>query len=274
MIPSLLAALALSAPVPKTPPIDLSWKFTKGDVFYVTHVERQATTADLGNGLKIDAVVTAEVVYQVKVTVADASRTELQLTFVCGKRGVGDRRKEPVAEAVADLPDRTVTVTLNDEHSVTAVDGADDTKDGLGGGFVREWSVRERLGELLGGVPRAKRTEGDTWTADRQDEPGSGLKRKRTERGTVGGSADGLTTLAVEFDVTVTDGAAVRMVGEKQSRAVTFDARLGRVRRLTETCATAGTIEDAGPEGTQLIPTTQKRTVAITVSDERPKAKK
>ena len=44
MFPTLLAALALSAPVPKPAPIDLSWKFTKGDVFYVTHEERCGST--------------------------------------------------------------------------------------------------------------------------------------------------------------------------------------------------------------------------------------
>lgn len=282
MLPTLLAAFALSAPVPKPVPINLSWKFTKGDVFYVTHVERLASTADLGGGLKIDAVITSEVVCQLKVKAANAAHTELQLTFVSGRKGNGDSRREPSQEVIKELEDRTLTVALDAEHAVATIEGADDSDDPKAKptacGFASERAVRGWMIELLGAVPRKTVAEGDTWTAGWETEPAIGLKRKRTEHGEVGKTANGLTELAVRVDaevvIGVPGGPISRLVGEKQPKTVTFDAKAGRVRRLKEVWEMTGIVEDSGPVGAESIPMTQKRTVTIIVTDEKPKAKK
>jgi hypothetical protein len=277
MFPTLLAAVALSAPVPKAAPIDLNWKFTKGDVFYVTHRERVATTAELGNGLKIDAVITTELAYQLKVTATDAKRTELRLTFLSGKKGANDNRGVIVTEDIPDLADRTVVVHLDATHAITSVEDADDPNGELKAfGFVQERSVRARLTELLAAAPG--KVEAGTWAAEREDEPTEGLRVKRSDRGKVADTTDGLTTLAVSFDVEVNDGlpgsSAYRLSGTGQSRKVGFDTRMSRVRKVTETCELSGTVEDCGVGGKETIPVTQKRTTTITVSDDKPKARK
>jgi hypothetical protein len=95
----------------------------------------------------------------------------------------------------------------------------------------------------------------------------------------VKGVVNGLATLSVESDVTLTDGGPsgneYRVSADGVSRSVAFDVNSGKVRSMLEECHMTGTVtERLLAVGEVALPVKLSREVRIRVTDEKPKAKK
>lgn len=276
MLPSLLVALALSAPVPKAPPIDLSWRFTTGDVFYVTHELRTEGCSSLNGGKA--AVDPPErsfstLIYRLTVGAADAERTVLAVKYLsCEyKKQVGDGDVQK--DTGPDVEGKEFTITLDAARQITKVklnNKAEKTER-----ENRERGVRQELTTLLRAVPGKPLAAGGMWAAEYADKRDPGYEHERAEQGNVGETAGGLTALSTVIDHTTVvklgDAELGRLRDERGQRTVQFEAGCGRVRMVEEKLCLGGVIDYGGGDKAHI---TLKFTTTITVTDEKPKAKK
>lgn len=283
MFTVLAAALAHGAPVPKAVAPELKWKFNKGDTVYVT-VTMETTTAVQGlgggGGGAQNNTSTVNSVYKLATTAADDKGATLELTFLSVKEG---HAGGGAAAKMADVPGavgKVVTFTLDKEHKITKVVGADELAKGGGTQMLQEDYLRYNVEDLLRAVPGKVLAKGDTWTGEQQHPLTDGIVAKRSDRGTVSGTEDGLVKLEVESaNAMTTDGNAKQpfkfdLKGEKGKRTVLFDGKAGRVRKLTEDYTMAGTIDignGGGGGGGQTILLTMGMKTIISVSDTEPK---
>lgn len=284
--PILAAALAVAAPIPKPATPDLKWRFAEGDTFYVTYVQTATTSVDLGMGnagAGGNNTTKAEAVFQVTVTQAADKQTTLELEFLSADVGLGGAAVNPVAPA--DLKGKRVTLTLDPKQAVTGVKGAAELAKAGGpgaAGLLAEDALKFLVGDLLRAVPGKPLGTGDKWTAESEGERGQGMTVKRTDRGRVVGSENGLITLAVESDQSWTmdgnSGVTAQLNGEKGTRAVLFDPKAGRVRKVEDKFTVKGNVAIVGGAGgngnVPTITMTSDVSVTVTVTDDPPKAKK
>lgn len=284
MLPTLLAAVALSAPVPKAPPIDLSWKFTKGDVFYVTHEFREEISHSAVNTPKLTRTrtETETVVYQVTVSATDDKKRVLQVKFLHGDESDSEEGDKPTA--IEGLADRTTTITLDKSGRITAVeptakrDGGRTPADEL----LSESNLRIRLNTLLRAIPGESLKQAETWKADSEDSPNQSPSYvtciRRNVSGKVGETVDGVTRLTADVSTIYTthhgETESMRLTDESGKQTVIFDAARGRVRSVEETCALDGLLHTDLFGAEDKVRTILKQTTKITVTDEKPKAKK
>jgi hypothetical protein len=280
MLPSLLAALALTAPVPKAPPIDLSWKFTKGDVFYVTHVEECVISATLADGTSAEGIEVTSVGYKVVVTDADPKVTTLEVTFLAGHHSSGSDREKLKLREAPKLPGQVVKVTLDVTRAISALDGEADANKRLPhtGGLMLEVETRSRLNTLFRAVPGKPLADGAVWDVEFKDTPAEDTTITRAVRGKVSETVGGRTKLTAEVEVAETGGLDARLVMnfgcKKALQTVHFDAKSGRVQSIEESRTLTGKVHAMVGPGPIHAQITRAETTKITVSDEQPKVKK
>jgi hypothetical protein len=278
MFTTLALAAALAAPVPKTTAADLKWKFAKGDTFYVTSdVENTASVVAGGPGVAAQANTSAaRFVYKAVVTTAGDKETTVELEFLSASNGTG------VAGAAAKLADtpgvagKKVTFTLDKDHKVTRSVGAD-TLPNVGGGILGNDYLKHNVEDLIRAVPGKPLAKGGTWTGEQESPLADGVVYKRADRGTVTGTEDGLVKLEVETDNVMTGGpkgggVVFDLKGDKGKRTVLFDGKAGRVRKVSEEYAVAGTIGlGGGGGGGQNLQLSITMKATVSVSDTEPK---
>ena len=277
-------AVALAAPVPKATAPDLKWRFAKGDTFYVSAGMETSVAANglPGGGAAQQNTSVAEYSYKVTVASADEKGTTLELEFLSCKSGNGGNG---VAAKLAEEPKMVgtkLTFTLDATNKVTKSEGKVNAADGL---FSSEY-LQSHVQDLFRAVPGKPLGKGDTWKGEEEFELTEGMVNKRTDRGTVGGTEDGLTKLEVETANAMVGGPKggginYNLTGDKGKRTVLFDANAGRVRKLTEEYTVAGLITignlgggggGGGPPPNITLSMTMKSNV--TVSDKEPKPAK
>jgi hypothetical protein len=280
MFTALALAAALSAPVPKATAPDLKWRFAKGDTFYVTTAVDADTAVNAGPGVQAQGNTSAAVyVYKATVAAADDKSTTLEVEFLSCKSGSA----AGAAVKLADDPTaagKKVTFTLDAAHKVTKADGV--AKLGTAGGIFGPEYVQGQVQDLFRAVPGQVLGKGDTWKGEEESPLADNIVVKRTDRGTVAGTEDGLTKLEVETDQAMVGGPkggpAFDLKGEKGKRTVLFDPKAGRVRKVEEQYTVAGNVALAlggagggggGPPPNISLSMTMKATV--TVSDTPPK---
>lgn len=281
MFTTLALAAALAAPVPKAAAPDLKWRFAKGDTFYVSAGMETSVAANglPGGGAAQQNTSVAEYTYKVTVASADEKGTTLEVEFLSCKSGNGGNG---VAAKLADDPNavgQKLTFTLDAANKVTKADGK--LNAAAGGLFSSEY-VQSHVQDLFRAVPGKPLGKGETWKGEEEFELTEGMVNKRTDRGTVGGTEDGLTKLEVETDNAMVGGPKggginYNLTGDKGKRTVLFDAKAGRVRKLTEEYTVSGSITignlggggGGGPPPNITLSMTMKATV--TVSDKEPK---
>lgn len=276
MLTLLAAVFALAAPVPKATAPELKWKFTKGDTVYVTATTESTSAIPAGGGgiAAQNNTSTNVVIYKLVAASADDKGATFELTFLLVKEGHAGGGAAPKLSDVPKAAGKVVTLTLDKDHKVTKMAGADEAKGG-GSQLLQEDYLRHKMEDLLRAVPGKALAKGDTWTGEHEHLLSGDVTAKRSDRGTVGGTEDGLTKLEVETDnalVSVGKGGprfTLDLKGDKGKRTVLFDAKAGRVRKLTEDYTMAGTIDLGGPGQTLQVSTTTK--VIVTVSDTEPK---
>lgn len=281
MFTVLAAALALSAPVPKAVAPVLKWKFTKGETVYVTASMDSTSTVQAGGGGAIAPQAntsTINSVYKLATTAADDQGVTLELTFISAQEGHAARGAAPKLADVPGVAGKVVTLTLDKEHKITKVVGAEEVGKGGVTRMLQEDYLRYTVEDLLRAVPGKALSKGETWTGEEKHPLSDGVLAKRSDRGTVAGTEDGLVKLEVESDNSMTtDGKGNQpfkydLKGDKGKRTVLFDGKAGRVRKLTEDYTMVGTIDIGnGNGGGQSIQLTMGMKAAITVSDTEPK---
>lgn len=280
MFTTLALAAALAAPVPKAPAPELKWRFNKGDTFYVVTEHEAAMTVNVGgNGQNVTSA--SSLTYKVTVKDGTPKAPVLEVEFVAMEAKVGGGAQAPPAKQ-EELAGKTLTFTLDADHKVTKVDGADEVLKALGGGVLNGTlqgaeGIKHMLDDPLRAVPGKLLGKGDTWTAERTQALGEGISMTHAEKGTVAGSEGGLTKLTVEADRTMewTGNATISMKlkGEKGKRTVLFDPKVGRVQKVTDEYTLAGDGTIGGGGNGQGISMKMDMKSTITVSDEKPKAK-
>jgi hypothetical protein len=276
--PLLVAALSVSAPVPKQVSTELKWRISKGDTFYVT-TEMDATSAVNGApGGNVQGNTSAAVfVYKATVASADDKGSTLEVEFLSCKAGSGAGGAKLDDQPVAG---KKLTFTLDKDHKVTKADG--DLKLAAAGGILTNQYVQGHVQDLLRAVPGQVLGNGGTWKGEEELPLADGMVVKRTDRGTVAGTEDGLTKLEVESDNAMSGGpknvgVKFDLKGEKGKRTVLFDPKAGRVRKLTEEYTVSGTIDlggglgGAGGGAAPAITVSMTMKAKVTVSDTEPK---
>lgn len=262
MIPTMLAALALSAPVPKDLPTELKWKFNKGDVFYLTW-EDESTGAPTSSATAF--------LFKLSVPAADEKETKLEAEFVSYKSGTATDGKEIKMADETKVVGKKVTFTLDATQAITKTDNSDLGVAAVGN--LREETLASMMDFLLRAVPGKKLGKGEVWVGEQEKILTSGISYKRADRGTVGDTEKGLTKLEVESDYSWNGkevGLAVNLKAEKGKRTVLFEGKSGRVRKVQEEYTVTGTVSGGGQtrELTGLCKTT------VTVTDDKPKGEK
>lgn len=281
MFSALALTIALSAPVPKATTPELKWKFTKGDVVYVT-VSTDTTSAvqaGPGGGLAPqNNTSSTSYVYKLTTAAADEKGATLELTFLSAKEAHGAGGAAPEMADVAGVSGKVVTLTLDKDHKITKAVGADAVAKGGGSQMLQEDYLRYNLENLLRAVPGKVLGKGDTWKGEEQHPLSDGVVAKRSDRGTVTGTEDGLVRLEVDSNNSmVSEGGKQAfkfdLKGDKGKRTVLFDGKAGRVRKLTEEYTLGGTIDVGGGGGGvgQTIQVMMGMKATITVSDTEPK---
>lgn len=283
MFTVLATALALSAPVPKAVAPELKWKFTKGETVYVTaSTESTSAVQGLGGGnVAQKNTSTVNTVYKLATTAVDDKGVTLELTYLSVQQGVTGLG---VAAKLADVPGvagKVVTLTLDKDHKITKVVGAEEGGKGGVAQMLQEDYLRYTVENLLRAVPGKAVGKGDSWTCEEKHPLSDGVLVKRSDRGTVTGTEDGLVKLEVDSDhAMTTDGNGNQpfrydLKGDKGKRTVLFDGKVGRVRKLTEDYTVVGTIDigngNGGGGNGQSIQLSTGMKATITVSDTEPK---
>lgn len=283
MFITLALSVALTAPVPKGVSTELKWKFAKGGTFYVTYEHEGTAKVDGLNGTVATtnwSMVT--VIYKMTVTTVDEKGVTLEMEFLSAKGASGTAGNKP-----ADLDDqpavvgKKVTLTLDKDHNVTKAVGADEVAavGGPVGDMYKNDSLKLAIKRMVRSVPGKTLGKGDKWTEKDEWKLPDGMSAKSTDRGTVVGTEDGLTKLEVESDQVWSGDnvggqkVAIQLKGDKGKRAVLFDVKAGRVRKVEDAIELVGTIILGGCD-TQTINITAALKVTVTVSDTEPKATK
>jgi hypothetical protein len=283
MFTLLTAAVALAAPVPKPANAELKWRFAKGDTVYVkTEIENVANiNAGGGGGAAVQGTASgAEYEYKLTVTAADEKGATLEVEFLACKSGNAAGLVGVKMEDQKGVVGKKVTVTLDPANKVTKLDGADKLGGpGMAGGMLGEEYLKYNLDDLIRAVPGKPLGKNDTWTGEEEFAMTEGIAMKRSDRGSVAGTEDGLTKLEVETDHTMSGGpknggVTMDLKGEKGKRTILFDPKAGRVRKVTEEYSMAGTVGIGGGGGAaQNIQMSMTLKATITVSDDKPKDK-
>lgn len=251
----LLAASAVSAPVPKDEKIDFTWKLTKGDVFYVT-LETD-TDIKLTTPPQIQLAVNrftqrTEGVWKVTVATTDADRVVLDLeTTKYSESSVGNTGKLNGVKEVSAAAGVKFSLTFDTTFRLSKVSDGE------------EWDkLRVRLSQLSGihsakGVGRAFEHILQAVPGGRQEKE---WKRKEdvldkdaktsdtwTRRAKVEGIKDGVATVTTETDLEGKNEANERKLtvpferkAEKCPGTFTFNTTTGRLERFEETLTISG----------------------------------
>lgn len=288
MFTTLALAAALAAPVPKAAAPDLKWKFTKGDTVYVKTVTENTSSVTGGGGVGAQAHTSlGEWVYKLTVLAAGEKETTLEMEFISAKSG-SNAGGGVVAKLddVAGVAGKKATFTLDKDHKVTKAEGADKLANaaaGVAAGLMGEDYLKHTLEDLVRAVPGKPLGKGEAWTGEGTSPLSDGIIYKRTDRGTVAGTEDGLTKLEVETDNAMTGGPkggglTLDLKGDKGKRTVLFDPKAGRVRKVTEEYTVSGSINIGGGGGGGGAPPNLTLNLSmkatVTVSDELPKGEK
>lgn len=263
----------VAAPVPMAPP-DLKWKFAKDDTFYIQmqmEMQLEQTVTNGGGKVVARAGLTAAVAFivQARVTSADDKETTVEVTTLTCKQG---EAAGGAAVKLADEPTNVglkVTLTLDKAHRVTKVVGADKLIT-LGNGFYGGSYLQTTVGALFLAVPGKPLGKGETWASKAEGKLADEIVANRTDRGTVAGTDGGLTKLEVESDH-AWDSVPFVLKGEKGKRGVLFDAKRGRVRKVTDEYSLAGEAPIGGGQNTQVNILVNATT---TVTDDKPEGVK
>jgi len=279
MFTTLALAAALAAPVPKNAGTDLKWRFTKGDTFYVTvTVDADSAVNGLGGGgaAAQGSTSAAVYVYKAAVTAADDKGATVEVEFLTCKTGSGGGGGAVQMVEQKGVAGKKVTLTLDKDHKVTKADGV--AALGNAAGMFGGEFVQGQMQDLLRAVPGKTLGKGETWKGEEQMPLTDGLVTKRSDRGTVAGTEDGLTKLEVETDTSMSGGPkggpVLDLKGDKGKRTILFDPKVGRVRKLEENYTVAGNLNLGGGGGggaPQNITVTMTMKSTMTVSDEQPK---
>ncbi len=275
----LVASAAVAAPVPKNPSPELKWKFAKGDTFYVTSTLDAAAAINGGPGNVQQSLTASVYTYKATVTAADDMGSTLEVEFLSCKTGSGVAGAAVKMADQAGVAGKKLTLALDPTNKVTKADGVADL--GNVGGMLGGEFMQGQMQDLLRAVPGKTLTKGDTWNGEEEQAMGQEMVMKRTDRGTVAGTDDGLTKLEVETDNAMSGGPkggpALDLKGEKGKRVVLFDAKAGRVRKVEENYTVAGNLDlgnGGGGGAPPAINVTLTFKMTTTVSDKEPKEEK
>jgi hypothetical protein len=251
----LLAASAMSAPVPKDDKVDFTWKLQKGDVFYVTlDTETDAKeTPPPRLALAVDRITQrTEGVWKVTVASADADRVALGLEAVAYRsNGSANTGKLDGVTNVADAAGQKLGLVFDSAFRLSKVADGDAwdklrAKQSQLSGMPTAQGVGRAFEHILRTVPGG--LQGNEWKtkADVLDK-GAKTSDTWTRRAKVDGVKDGVATVTTETDLDGTNEANGRNVfvpyerkAEKCPGSLTFDTRTGRLVRFEETLTVTG----------------------------------
>jgi hypothetical protein len=281
---TLLATAVIAAPVPKAARVDLNWKFTKGDTFYVRY-EAEHTEASGGPGGD-KSEVRRVCVWRFQVLEAAATETKLELEFVSYHVGTRPAGKPYRMNEVKAASGETVTVTLDETRRVTKVVGmprvARAVADPLARRFLSDDQMRPELTDLFRSCTDTPQSVAGEWTAKGVQPIGDGLVAKVEFRGQLASVKGDVATVTGEEDVTVEPDpvlvrqlripalGGVRLTGMKNPVRVTFDVKAGRLVSREATRELSGRIETGNGIGPVDTAVTSKVRTTATVSATKP----
>jgi hypothetical protein len=282
--PLVLLSLTLAAPVPKDVSSDLTWKFKKGDTFYVKYdSETTSEVAGAGVGGGNGSTQTTAVVCQFTVASADDKGAVLEVEYVSFRAGVSVAGRQVAGGgAAATVTGLKVTATLDADRKVTKLDGSDAVVKAAGNGIasqmLSEEYTRYWLTELLQAVPPKPLKAGGDWKGEFDTPFYSGMRIKKTSQVKANTTKDGVATISVESDYAMSPdknqgpGLSFEMKGEKNPSTVQFDTKKGRPVKIEETHEMTGGVNvGGGGAGGQNLTVTMKGKSTTTISDEKPK---
>lgn len=268
----LLALLvALSAPVPKAEPPLVSWRLVKGDTFYITY-QSETQSEPVGLGMAPGTAFTARLVAKLTVTAAGDKGVSLDLEVVSFATGRDGFRKDPVK--LTDHPKaagKKATLTLDRGLKVTRVESDKDlasAEGGFGSGLLADYSLQAMVTDLTQALPNKRLAKGDTWEDAREFPLGEFATTSLTARGSVSDATADRITLTAECDRKTTGKEPVKLDSrsEKGKRAVVFDPKAGRVRKLTDDYTSEAV---SGFDGSEFKIKARSRS-CVTVTDDNP----
>jgi hypothetical protein len=252
-------------------PIDMKWKFTEGDVLFITATQDTESTA-FDKGKTVQKLFAMTVIKYKLVVSADAE-TEIRLTQLSISSGEADtREKLKTVLQKSSLDGQSFTFGLKPDGKVFKIRG-NQALWNAAPTFAPEQTVEPLATVLFRTVPGKAMRLGERWDVESgYPIPGGGFMEVKA-RCYADSVADGVVKVVAEVDHSwdsrgaKTDSSFDELHGKDGVREAWFDLKSGRVRKVEESRTMNGLMRP--PSQNVVVTHRQKQT--IEVSDTPPK---
>lgn len=246
--------LAVAAPVPKEEKVDFTWRFTKGDVFYLTHTaDSDARITSSRFASAVDRITRrTEMVWKVTVAAAGADGVTLALEAVAYRgSAVANTGKLVGVKEVDGTARQKFSLQFDAAHRLMKVTGGEGwdkamAKQGQLSATHTAKEVAREFEHLLRAVPAGR--QGGEWTTKTETaDPDVKAADTWTRRAKLAGVKDGTATVTFSTDLEGKKDENRRSIfdpyerkAEKCPGTFTFDTRTGRVEAFEESLSITG----------------------------------